>query len=132
MAKHHFHNYNIKSNTYVEEKRAPTDESVRLLKEMEEAAKEKIVDSVTVRSTVMEFNIQPERQPFNDRIVYRIVYSLNGKKSKLEVPVQNWDRGSPIDVAIHVRDELAKDIASQMIDEGMRLVESRGLFREIG
>ena len=36
------------------EYRAPTDESVRLLKEMEEKAREKIIDSFTVNDTHFE------------------------------------------------------------------------------
>ena len=48
----------IYGNSYtpvtVTEKRAPTDESVRLLKEMEEKAREKIIDSFTVNDTHFE------------------------------------------------------------------------------
>lgn len=128
MAKHHFHNYNIKSNTYVEEKRAPTDESVRLLKEMEAEAKQKIVDSITVSNTEFECNVQSVIEPLNDETVYYVSYRMNGKKGFLKVPIKNWQRPTDIEVMIKVRDELAKDIASNMIDQVLRSAQSRGVF----
>ena len=118
-------------NTYVTEQRAPTDDSVKLLKEMEAEAKQKIIDSIVVNNTEFECSIVSWHDGLNDKIDYAISYRLNGKKRTFTVPVPNWKRGTPIDVAIKIRDELAKDIASNMIDDVIRHANSRDLFREI-
>lgn len=131
MARTQFHFHNHRSETYVEEKRAPTDESVRLLKEMEAEAKQKIVDSITVNNTEFECNIQSYIDALNDETVYHVSYRMNGKRGLLKVPIKNWKRPSDIEVAVIVRDELAKDIASNMIDQVLRVAQSRGVFRSV-
>jgi hypothetical protein len=123
-----FHNHNSRSEAYVTEYRAPTDESVRLLKEMESEAKQKIVESITVNNTTFECSVQMNVDPINDRSVYWIVYQLNGKQSKLEVAIPNWMGLSDIDKINHVRDGLAKDIASNMIGDLFRTERTRNLF----
>jgi len=128
MAKVNFHTHNIHSETHVTERRAPTDESVRLLKEMESEAKQKIVDSITVNNTEFECNIQSEMDGLNDKTTYCVTYRMNGKKSRLYVDVPNWNRPTDIEVVVKVRDELAKDIAANMIDSVLRNAETRGVF----
>ena len=125
---YNFYNHTSTSKSYVTENRAPTDESVRLLKEMEAEAKQKIVDSITVSNTEFECNIQSIIDSFNDETVYQISYRMNGKKGSLKVPIKNWQRPSDIEVMIMVRDELAKDIASNIIDQVLRSAQSRGIF----
>jgi hypothetical protein len=124
----HFHNHNVRSESYVTEKRAPTDESVRLLKEMESEAKQKIVDSITVNNTEFECNIQSEIDGLNDKTTYCVTYRMNGKKNRLYVDIPNWKRPTDVEVMIKVRDELAKDIASNMIDGVLRNAETRRVF----
>ena len=126
---YHNHNHNHTSHSYVTENRAPTDESVRLLKEMESEAKQKIVDSITVNNTEFECNIQSEIDGLNDRTTYCITYRMNGKKSRTYVSIPNWNRPTDVEVMIKVRDELAKDIAANMIDSVLRNAETRGVFR---
>jgi len=128
MAKPQFHFHNSTSRSYVTEERAPTDESVRLLKEMESEAKQKIVDSITVNNTEFECNIQVSNDMLNDKLTYHVTYRMNGKKSRLYVDVPNWQRPTDVEVMIKIRDELAKDIASNMIDNLLRNEESRRIF----
>ena len=64
------------------EYRAPTDESVRLLKEMEEKAHEKIINSISVRDCQVECQVIIEKDYMNRSNHYIVVYSMNGKKSK--------------------------------------------------
>ena len=64
----------------VTEKRAPTDESVRLLKEMEEKAREKIIDSLTVRDTNFECKIIQEKDMITGYTHFVVIYSMNGTR----------------------------------------------------
>lgn len=49
---HHNHTHSHKVN--VTEKRAPTDESIRLLKEMEQEVKQRLISQVEVKNSVFE------------------------------------------------------------------------------
>jgi hypothetical protein len=101
----------------VTEKRAPTDESVRLLKEMEEKALEKIVNSISVRDCQVECQILVEKSYLNQSNHYVVVYSMNGKKGKVQLMVHEYELrdGPETVIAGRLRDLLAKDIATMMI-----------------
>jgi len=64
--------------------RAPTDESVRLLKEMEDAAEKKIIESVHVKSNAFECVVHVMDDALSDEKIYRAVFSLNGKTMTAE------------------------------------------------
>jgi len=106
----------------VTEKRAPTDDSVRLLKEMEEKALDKIIDSVSVRDCQVECQVLVEKSYINRSNHYVIVYSMNGKKSKVQMMIHDEElRVNSIDVASErLRDLLARDIATKMIGEAFK------------
>jgi hypothetical protein len=103
----------------VTENRAPTDESVRLLKEMEEKAREKIIESIAVRDCQVECQILFERGYVDRSNHYTIVYSMNGERSKVKVMVHEYEFEAGLEkyVAERLRDTLAKDIATKMIGE---------------
>jgi hypothetical protein len=105
----------IPNNIHVEhtEKRAPTDDSVRLLKEMEEKAKEKIIQSIAIRDCQIDCQILKERDFMSQGTRYLIVYSMNDKKSKVNLLVDDQDMNKS--VAERLRDALAKDIATNML-----------------
>ena len=70
------------------EYRAPTDESVRLLKEMEEKAREKIIDSFSVNDTHFECKFFQEMDVTTQEMKYVVIYSMNGKKRTVNVRVE--------------------------------------------
>ena len=107
------------STVTVTEKRAPIDESVRLLKEMEEKALEKIIASISVRDCQVECQILVEKWPIDRTNRYAIIYSMNGKKGKVQAVVHEEELklGKTTFVADHLRDLLARDIATMMIGD---------------
>lgn len=64
----------------VHEHRAPTDASVKLLNEMEQAARDKIEKSIRVGDTSFECVIHTQLDHINDQIKVAAIFSLNGKK----------------------------------------------------
>jgi len=105
-------NYN---DTRVTEHRAPTDESVRLLKEMEEKAHEKIIESVAVRDTNIECKILISDDMLSDQTRFVVIYSMNGNKQTVKVCV---DKQRDIqDKYKLVLEEVANDIACNMLSE---------------
>lgn len=100
----------------VVEQRAPTDESVRLLKEMQQAAEAKLIDSVHVGNTVLECVAQCWTDNLSDKMVLRAVFKLNGKQMSAthSVPMRDWG-GAQIAAWNGLRDEVAKVIAAEAI-----------------
>lgn len=121
--------YDIDADTVIVEKKAPTDESIRLLKEMEDECKNKILNSITVNNTEFECNIHNSRDMLNDRTIYYVTYRMNNKKKTIEIPIQNYSKLSENETALKVVNELAKDIATDMILEVINHAQHKGIFR---
>ncbi|UIF90933.1 hypothetical protein [Cupriavidus sp. UYPR2.512] len=94
----------------VTERRAPTDESVRLLREMEQTAEKRITDSVRVKDQQFECVIHEMPDFINDRTRYGAVFMLNGVRMTAEYRGERMDTREQI--AIGIRDAVATKIAN--------------------
>lgn len=74
----------VTQNVNVTEKRAPTDESVRLLREMEGKAKESILSSTRVTGMGIDCVVHKMADHMNARTRFAVIYSLNGKKHRVD------------------------------------------------
>lgn len=100
----------------VHEHRAPTDKSVELLMEMEKAAKDKIVEAVHVKSNDFECVVHQCRH-FEDMSHELVaVMVLNGKK----ITVSERGHDSVENIALALRDKLAREIASRALGDAFR------------
>lgn len=97
----------------VTEQRAPTDESVRLLREMETVARDQIVEAMIVRDTALEATIHRMHDLASHRDIFRAVFSLNGVKLQACVYRDMGDYRSPW--LTDLRDEIAKVIANEVL-----------------
>lgn len=112
-------------NTYIDnsyrgpstivEKRAPTDESVKLLKEMEEAARKKVEETIVVADTSFQCKIQKEFDGMSYQDMYHVSYSMNGLKQNVLIRVDRHENLTPAQVAVVIRDRVAVDIANVML-----------------
>lgn len=94
----------------ITEKRAPTDDSVRLLKEMEAAVMAKMVASVNVANTHFECVVHGMIDHLNDKVDFVAVFKVNGHKMEARTSVRS---GTPIEeVAVKVRDSVAIEVAN--------------------
>lgn len=107
--------YTQHTTVNVTEKRAPTDESVRLLKEMEEAARNKVLETIVVADTSFECKIHKVMDPINDQDVYGVVFSLGKQKRRTEVRVDRYKKLTPQEVAVAIRDAVAVDISNHLL-----------------
>lgn len=96
------------------EQRAPTDESIRLLREMEYAAEQRLISSVRVTDTTFECVVHEYTSPSDGYShTWRAIFSLNGKTHTAA-----YTAPPPYDAKIWVpglRDAIAKEIASQIL-----------------
>lgn len=77
-----------KVNIRVTEKRAPTDESVRLLKDFEKEARDKIINSIALESNLFHAKLFLELDHLSQKRLYYFIYELNGKR--IEVKHSEW------------------------------------------
>jgi negative regulator of sigma E activity len=115
MARPQFHFHNTTSHSYVTEKRAPTDESVAILKEMEDEARKKITESTTVHNTEFTCKLHKYYDAINDSNQYAVIYTLNGKQSRIDISVDCYKNLTTEQTACFIRDQVAVDIANKMI-----------------
>lgn len=113
--RNYYHPQPSHSSVNVTEKRAPTDDSVRLLKEMEEAARKKITETTTVHNTEFTCKLHKYYDALNAADKYAVIYTLNGKQSRLDIDVELYKMLSPEQTACFIRDQVAVDIANKMI-----------------
>lgn len=116
MAKH------STSSVTVTERRAPTDESVKLLREMEEAAQKRIIDSTIVRNNDFNCRINKVFDGRNGCYRYCVIYELNGKKHTVNYMDIGFDDLSIEMVAEGLRDAVAHHLAAHMLSSAFSQV----------
>ena len=97
----------------VTERRAPTDESVRLLREMEGAAKAEVIKSLRLDSNTFKGVLHEEPDFMSDSVRYRVIFDLNGVRHEVS---ESSRRGEPMDeFIVRLRDSVAKEIAFRVL-----------------
>src|SRR6185369_4164674 len=74
----------------VHEHRAPTDDSVKLLREMEAKAREQVIQAVHVGDTTFECVCHMQKNHTDGSTTLMAIFSLNGKKMTAEFNEQEW------------------------------------------
>lgn len=92
------------------EVRAPTDASIRILREMELAAEDKVIKAVRVESTAVDAVLHKMHDLLNFQDCYRCVFKLNG--AHLQANFRTGPDTSREGVAVGIRDAIAKEIAN--------------------
>lgn len=97
----------------VTENRAPTDESVKLLREMEQKAQEQVLKAISINNTEVEGVLHMMRNPLSCTYVFRFLYQINGKKmttdfevNEFELPKYKWIDGLINAVATDIAREI--------------------------
>lgn len=99
----------------VVEKRAPTDESVRLLKEFEQVAKDKVINSQHLDNNLITATLWQMQDPLSWKDNYKILVKINGKTMTVDVNVDH-DK-SRDEKADAIYNALAKNIASNLMNQ---------------
>lgn len=100
----------------VEEKRAPTDESVRLLREMEQAARDKVEQSINVGGNGFECVVHVMKEAMSMDTVAVAIFKLNGKPMRAEARVEGWDTAEVCrKLPERLRDAVAQKIAVEVL-----------------
>lgn len=100
-------------NFNVTEKRAPTDESVRLLREMEKEALNKIIHNIDLSNNQFSARLLVFEDLLNQTTKGKVLFSLNGKKHELNVSFGVLELKEDMIKMCH--DELAKYVAREIL-----------------
>lgn len=119
----HVHNHgSITENRTVVEKRAPTDESVRLLREMEAAARDQIKASVRLDPnegfTGVLHDLGYDIRADEHRLAF--VYEWRGQRRAVES--RSYSDNS-LERVLALRDAIAKDIANAVLEPALRRIK---------
>lgn len=103
----------------IHEHRAPTDESVKLLKEMEEQALAKLDETIRIEGNGFNGVIHLMRRDWGDELFARCVYTINGRKMTTDHAVGFSNARSAHErrqqLITELRDKVATDIAGQVL-----------------
>lgn len=92
MFDRHIHQtHRVHETTTVHEHRAPTDESVRLLREMEKAASEKVLQSIRLENSLIDTVIHMQDDHLNAKRGFVVFIRINGKKIEVRHSFDHWD-----------------------------------------
>ena len=103
----------IRAEITVTEKRAPTDDSVRLLREMEAKAKAEVIKAVAINDNLFNGVIHTVFDALSYRTTVRLVYSMNGKKHTTDYHID--DSRSLDDSIAGLIYAVARDIAIEIL-----------------
>ncbi|WEM00084.1 MULTISPECIES: hypothetical protein [Delftia] len=100
-------------DTTIKEFRAPTDESVRLLKEMEAEAEKKILGSVRIQNSQIDCVVHSRKNVLRLDIDFIVQLKINGKDIKVEHKVSEFTARD--EVAHGLMDLVGKRIAAELL-----------------
>lgn len=101
----------IHSETH--EHRAPTDESVKLLREMEQKAQDSIMLAIRCDDNAFKFLAVVLDDEVSFRRTLRIQYSLNGVRRDIVMELKPWPQNFE-EAAAHVREQIIKSLAVEL------------------
>ena len=108
----------------VTEKRAPTDESVRLLREMEAKAKDQVIEAMRLTSSSVEAVAHRYDNPMDMRTHFLIHYKLNGQKREVRLHIEEY-KSSIEEQLDAIWKAIAEDMAAVLVGDVARTVVRR-------
>lgn len=111
------------SNVTVNEHRAPTDESIRLLREMEDKVRESLSSGIQFGDNTFEATVY--RDLLNNSLV--IVFILNGQKCYCSIGTHEliMSKMPPMDLILErVSRIIASSIVGKVLTENFKMIES--------
>lgn len=115
---YHRHTYGGPSRIDVHEERAPTDASVKLLREMEQAARDSVLNTFSVDNVFKAKLVELRINPLTDDAELWCVFTLNGEQFKLKCAAdvhRELRFGDPCEAGKKLRAELARVLADELM-----------------
>lgn len=107
----------VPKSVHVTENRAPTDDSVKLLMEMERAAEDKLVSSGTLENNILSGKFYEFLDHLHQEIKVHVVFMLNGKEYKFHTTIQIYQCNTEQEKWELVFNSFSRFLASEMLDK---------------
>lgn len=125
--------YKTTSPSYVSmdviEKRAPTDESVRLLKEMEQKARDKIIASIELDSNLVKGRVYVMKDYLSGKNNFAVLMDINGKRVEIKVSTDEYESAEA--QLQEVYQEIGKRIAAEVMPSVFDSARKELLFKNV-
>lgn len=105
------------SHTDITEKRAPTDESVKLLSEMERAAEKKLISITRLDNNTFKATWHIWEDFMADTLRATVRFELNGQPHEMEVPIERHIRFKAQDIAKEIHKAIISELAAVLTVE---------------
>jgi hypothetical protein len=117
----------------ITENRAPTDDSVKLLREMEQAAFDNMICRGEIRNNTLAAQWTVFRDSSASMMDYKVIVrvKLNGNDHVIRFPMEHQRGQDEQAVVLEVRDKLAKLIAEQVITEAFHDMQLHSMVRQL-
>jgi hypothetical protein len=119
------------TRTYITEKRAPTDESVRLLREMENKAKEEIIKSISLPSNEFSGVVHLMRDALSCQIKIAILFTLNGKSHRVDVLLNDFQDDSVDKRMVKILDSVSNYLSATILQNVFKTQQMTELYKFI-
>ena len=97
----------------IKEVRAPTDDSIKLLRELEEKIEKSFIESFRLPDNKLEGVVHKQFDVHSQSEVYLVIYKLNGVNRTVKIQV--FVPLSRNDLLIKVYEEIGKDVAAYLM-----------------
>lgn len=129
----HTHYHSSTNEIKVTEKKAPTDESIRLYDEFLEKAKEQLVHSVVVDTNVLKGSVLVFRNNLMSfDCTYYINFLLNGKEYRIKGTIDpkkaRWEQDPKNELIKMLYRSISETIAEEIIKENLETIYNVKLF----
>lgn len=99
----------------VHEHRAPTDDSIKLYKEIKEKAYDSILDSISINDNTLNMKGIVYRDLYEFSIKCSYSANLNGRAFEGTVAVKDWNIHNKYDLIVSILDQLSKSLAVELL-----------------
>lgn len=97
--------------------RAPTDDSIRLLNELQEKATKNIIDRISVQDNEFSYFAQSWRDHLRDNILIGYKFTLNGKEHMGEIAIPAWKYSGKRELIGAVVDAATSEITKLLLQK---------------
>jgi hypothetical protein len=105
------------TQVYHTEKRAPTDESVRLLREMENSARSEVYKTIQLPSNDFKGIVHVMQEHLSCSTKFAILFDLNGTQHKVFVSVDNFRESTLEQKVAKIVTEVSDYLAGQILQK---------------
>lgn len=112
-------------NVNIQERRAATDESVQILREMEKEVQQKITTSVRVQNCEIDLVVFTSEDYLNSQSLMALIYCINGKKTRVDLTFDSWEVQDKEKVLGKVISRLSESIALNLL-QGIKSLDLKG------